>query len=187
MTAIVAGLNSTPIHRLKHSWSEVKPKAMALFREVEGMVRSWKNLTEFRKAMTDVTGPCVPFLGMCKIGDELLALAVPLTSLVLGVYLTALLFIQNGIKDTLDTEGKIINFTKHARAAETVTEIQGYQAVHYNLSIVPSIRLFIDKSLLVTATPNEFWELSLAREPRDSVPDGPSERRWLLMSSFVVF
>ncbi|KAF9511651.1 hypothetical protein BS47DRAFT_1468293, partial [Hydnum rufescens UP504] len=85
MTAIVAGLNSTPIHRLKRSWSEVKPKAMALFQEVEAMVRSWKNLTEFRKAMTDVTGPCVPFL---------------------GVYLTALLFIQNGVKDTLDTEGR---------------------------------------------------------------------------------
>ena len=91
------------------------------------------------------------------------------------------------MKDTLDKEGKIINFAKRAKAAEIVTEIQAYQAAYYDLSSVAPIRLFIDKSLLVTASPDEFWELSLKREPRDGVPDVPSERRWLLMSGFVAF
>jgi son of sevenless len=64
MTAIVAGLNSTPIHRLKRSWNEIKPKAMTIFQQLEALVQSWKNLAEFRRTMAEVTGPCVPFLGM---------------------------------------------------------------------------------------------------------------------------
>ena len=64
MTAIVAGLNSTPIRRLKRSWTEVKPKAITYFQELETMVQSWKSLVEFRHTMVNVTGPCVPFLGM---------------------------------------------------------------------------------------------------------------------------
>ena len=89
------------------------------------------------------------------------------------------------MKDMLNKEAKIINFTKRAKAAEIVTEIQTYQAPSYNLSTVSSIRLFIDKSLLVTTSPDEFWELSLERERRDGVRDLPNEKRWLLMSGFV--
>lgn len=104
----------------------------------------------------------------------------------IGPYLTASVFIQDGMRDTLDAEGKIIHFAKRQKVAEIISEIQRYQSITYNFLPVDSIRFFIDKSLDVSATPDDFWATSLEREPRSGVLENTSERR-LLMSSFVAF
>lgn len=80
-------------------------------------------------------------------------------------------FIQDGIKDTLVKEGNLINFSKRQKAAEIIREIKRYQSKPYNLLPVESIRLFLDESLSLEKTSDEFWELSIGREAREKEED----------------
>jgi son of sevenless-like protein len=60
---IIAGLNSTPIHRLRRTWEAVGQKTMIILGTLNNVMRSDKNCKEYREALRSVTPPCVPFLG----------------------------------------------------------------------------------------------------------------------------
>ena len=58
-----------------------------------------------------------------------------------------------------------------SKKADVVQEIKHYQSIPYNLTVVPSIRNFIDESLNTLGSMEDLgdraWNLSLEREPRD--------------------
>jgi son of sevenless-like protein len=149
MLAIVSGLGSPSIRRLKRTWEQVNQRTTSQLEVCEYMMDSGKNFNNYRQTLTKVSPPCVPFF---------------------GVYLTQLTFIQDGNPDNI--EGDLINFSKRHKAAEVINDIKRWQARHYNLQPVPSLLGFIEDCLnqytgSEQSLTDEFWHLSLEREPRE--------------------
>ncbi|CAG8769421.1 2943_t:CDS:2, partial [Ambispora leptoticha] len=107
LTAIISGLNSAPIHRLKRTWEMVNQKTMQTLEALNRIMNSTKNFSDYRETLHSVNPPCVPFL---------------------GVYLTDLTFIEDGNPDTLKKDRALINFSKRMKTAEVIREIQQYQS-----------------------------------------------------------
>ncbi|KAG6897764.1 hypothetical protein C0992_011433 [Termitomyces sp. T32_za158] len=148
MIAITSGLNTPPIRRLKRTWEQVNQRSMAQFTACEMTIDSNKNFTKYRQLMASVTPPCVPFI---------------------GVFLSTLQFIQDGNPDMLP--GGLVNFRKRQKASEVINDIKRWQAQPFNLQPISSVQAFIDESLNQftdsKASSEQFWALSLEREPRE--------------------
>ncbi|KAL4080846.1 ras GEF [Scleroderma citrinum] len=147
MGAIVSGLNSAPIHRLKRSWELVSSRYMSQLETCEGTINSYRNYNNFRSTLATVPPPCVPFV---------------------GVFLTALTHIQDGSKDHLP--GNLVNFRKRQKTSEVIQDLQRWQAQPHNFHPLPSVLVFIDESLRQFGdqdVSDVFWQLSMEREPRE--------------------
>ncbi|KAH7336924.1 ras guanine nucleotide exchange factor domain-containing protein, partial [Rhizoctonia solani] len=162
MAALIAGLNSPPIRRLKRTWDSVPAKFTTILDDVEATLDSGRNFTAYKQRLKTVDAPCVPFL---------------------GVYLTVLTFIQDGNKDFISKEQGIINFGKRRKAAEVIREIQSYQAKQYNLSVVDQVQTFIEQSLANIEEKADYWETSMSLEPRER--DDEKMTRMLQESGFL--
>lgn len=84
----------------------------------------------------------------------------------IGVYLTDLTFIEDGNPNILKKQKNIINFSKRMKTADVIREIQQYQAVPYNLSVVQEIQVFIETSLRDSEDVANLYDKSLTLEPR---------------------
>lgn len=165
MIAITSGLNTPPIRRLKRTWEQVNQRSMVQFTACEMTIDSNKNFTKYRQLMASVTPPCVPFIGETD-GSRF---PVPTLTFGLGVFLSTLQFIQDGNPDMLP--GGLVNFRKRQKASEVINDIKRWQAQPFNLQPIPSVQAFIDESLNQftdsKASSEQFWTLSLEREPRE--------------------
>ncbi|GJJ73293.1 son of sevenless [Entomortierella parvispora] len=146
LSATVAALSQSPIHRLKRTWEQVPHRTMSSFEELQGLMSVNKNWAEYREILHSVNPPCVPFVGM---------------------YLTDLVMIQDGNQDFLKKSGHLINFYKRVKTAEVIRDIQQYQSVPYCLTSVPEIQVFIRRGMECTKPVNELYDMSLALEPRE--------------------
>ena len=85
-----------------------------------------------------------------------------------GLYLTTLTFIQDGAPNNI---GTLVNFRKRQKAAEVIEEIQKWQSKPFNYSKVDLIQDYIMNCLSKfdnrPDVSDEFWNLSLTREPRE--------------------
>ncbi|KAL1921320.1 uncharacterized protein VTP21DRAFT_11036 [Calcarisporiella thermophila] len=144
--AIVAGLDSSAIFRLKRTWELVNQKTMLAFSQLKKLMSSAKNFGEYRRVLKASEPPCVPFL---------------------GVYLTDLTFIEDGNPDSLKRSHELINFAKYTKTAEVIRELQRYQITPYSLAPVPEIQLFLRKCLQSARAVEELYPLSLSLEPRE--------------------
>ncbi|KAH7910846.1 ras guanine nucleotide exchange factor domain-containing protein [Hygrophoropsis aurantiaca] len=148
MVAIVSGLNSPPIRRLKRSWEQVNARHMSQLGNCEMTIDSGKNFGNYRSTLARVAPPCVPFI---------------------GVFLTTLTFIQDGSKDTLP--GNLVNFRKRQKASEVIQDIQRWQTLPHHFHPLGSVQTYIEESLGRFGEPVDvgdlFWNLSLEREPRE--------------------
>ncbi|KAH8114602.1 ras GEF [Phellopilus nigrolimitatus] len=148
MAAIISGLNSPPIRRLKRTWEQVNGRFMSQLGTCEMTLDSTKNFTNYKATLSQTNPPCIPFI---------------------GVYLTTLTFINDGSKDFLP--GNLVNFGKRQRAAEVIREIQHWQSKDFNLAPLPPILAFVEEALSSFNDSvdwgEQFWNLSLEREPRE--------------------
>ncbi|KAF8923150.1 hypothetical protein BGZ58_003299 [Dissophora ornata] len=145
LSATMAALSQSPIHRLKRTWEQVPARTMTAFMELQQMMGVAKNWAEYREELHSANPPCVPFVGM---------------------YLTDLVMIQDGNSDFLKKSNHLINFYKRVKTAEVIREIQQYQSVPYCLTSVPEIQAFIRRGLDGTKPVAELYDMSLALEPR---------------------
>jgi son of sevenless len=87
---------------------------------------------------------------------------------VTGLYLTTLTFIQDGAPNNI---GPLVNFRKRHKAAEVIEEIQKWQSKPFNYTKVDLIHDYIMECLNKfnnrPDVSDEFWNLSLEREPRE--------------------
>jgi son of sevenless-like protein len=87
---------------------------------------------------------------------------------VAGLYLTTLTFIQDGAPNNI---GTLVNFRKRQKAAEVIEEIQKWQSKPFNYAKVDLIHDYIMNCLSKfdnrPDVSDEFWNLSLEREPRE--------------------
>jgi son of sevenless-like protein len=61
--AILAGLNSAPIHRLKRTWELISTKTTVVLDMVKARMNQTKNFSTYREGLHSIDPPCVPFLG----------------------------------------------------------------------------------------------------------------------------
>ncbi|PCH40158.1 ras GEF [Wolfiporia cocos MD-104 SS10] len=148
MTAIVSGLATPPIRRLKRTWEQVNQRYMNSLRICESTIDTAKNFNNYRSTLARITPPCVPFI---------------------GVYLTTLTFINDGAEDKL--AGNMINFRKRQKAAEVIQDIKRWQSMPYNYQTVASVLAYLEECFAKYADAfdyaDQFWNLSLEREPRE--------------------
>ncbi|CAI2180023.1 2452_t:CDS:2, partial [Funneliformis geosporum] len=145
LTAIISGLNSAPIHRLKRTWELVNSKTIQTLESLNKIMNSTKNFAEYRELIHSVNPPCVPFL---------------------GVYLTDLTFIEDGNPNNLK-KSRLINFSKRMKTAEVIREIQQYQSAPYNLNSIQEIQAFIKCRLQNSRDVADLYDISLSMEPRE--------------------
>ncbi|KAL7417088.1 ras GEF [Mrakia frigida] len=156
VAAIVAGLESSLILRLKRTFEILSPKTQAMFQVVSKAVDPDKNFSVYRDQLSKLNPPSVPFL---------------------GVYLTFLTFIEDGNPNFLQGETpkgeKLINFGKRMKSAGVLREMQTYQSVPYNLAPVVPIQSFVERQLKEAAdrTEDELYVRSLQLEPREEAPE----------------
>jgi son of sevenless-like protein len=148
MVAIISGLNSPPIRRLKRTWEQINTRYMNQLGACEMTIDSNKNFTNYRTTLAEISPPCVPFI---------------------GVFLTTLTFVQDGSKDALP--GNLINFRKRQKASEVIQDIKRWQSHPHNFHPLPTVLMYIEESLHQFSDQVDigdlFWNLSLEREPRE--------------------
>jgi len=83
-----------------------------------------------------------------------------------GVYLTDLTFIEDGIPSVIK-KTNLINFAKRAKTAEVIRDIQQYQNVPYPLQPVPELQKYILSNMQAAGDVHEMYDKSLAVEPRE--------------------
>ncbi|KAK9768115.1 hypothetical protein K7432_001518 [Basidiobolus ranarum] len=146
LTAILAGFNSAPIHRLRRTWELVNSKSTATLESLKKLMSSTRNFGVYRDELHSVNPPCVPFLGL---------------------YLTDLTFVEDGNPDHVQNHPHLINIAKRAKCAEVIREIQQYQNSPYNLTPVPELQNFIRTCLQGSRDVQDLYNTSLSMEPRE--------------------
>ena len=124
MQAVLSGINSTPVWRMKQSWAKIekKDKFFAQWKQMSSVITDTaNNFTAYRTAVSTADPPIIPYL---------------------GVYLTDLTFTEDGNPDYLrvqDGRTDIVNFEKMRRVAVLIKDICTYQQTPYNFEKVPMI------------------------------------------------
>jgi len=107
--AILAGLNSTAISRLRRTWSRVSHRLMERFRELERLFDFKQNHRNYRVALQTKQPPLIPFL---------------------GIYTKDIFTIDENNPDF--TERGVVNFEKFSMLVKVIREVLQYQATPYS-------------------------------------------------------
>ncbi|PWW79627.1 ras GEF [Tuber magnatum] len=146
LTAILAALQTSAIHRLKRTWEHVPSRTNQTLEGMNTLMGATMNFAEYREMLHIVNPPCVPFL---------------------GVYLKDLTFVADGNDDFIKGDQKLINFDKRVKTANIIREIQQYQSVPYPLQPVPELQDYIISNMQSARDVNDMYNLSLSLEPRE--------------------
>jgi hypothetical protein len=149
LMAVSAGLNLSPVHRLKKAWEALHPSSRQLWDDVQQLLAPQQSFKEYRAALRTVQPPCLPYL---------------------GAYLTDLTFVEEGNPDEIpekhNPENMLINFGKRELVCNTLLDVRLYQDTPYVLSPLEPLRsLLVD---LPYVPEKEGYDLSLMLEPRQS-------------------
>ncbi|CCD24608.1 uncharacterized protein NDAI_0D02940 [Naumovozyma dairenensis CBS 421] len=147
MTAIISGLYSSPIFRLKKTWELVPENSKNLLKELNELMDSKKNFINYRQSLKSVKDvPCIPFF---------------------GVYLSDLTFTHSGNPDFLPGSANMINFNKRAKLIDIIEEIISYKKLRYtSFKRNDDIIDFIYSTIEDLPHIEKQYELSLIIEPR---------------------
>jgi len=80
MMEVISGVTATSTYRLKKTWALVDRNTLTIFEELNTLLSRDNNFANFRKALHKVQPPALPYL---------------------GVYLTDMIFVDQGNSDTL--------------------------------------------------------------------------------------
>lgn len=163
LTSIISALATAPIDRLARTWTSINSKITAVLERLRQLMGNTKNFAQYREALQQANPPCIPFFGGSSCDWS--SADVMLTCLQ-GVYLTDLVFIEDGNPSTIK-QTSLINFAKRAKTAEVIRQIQTYQNVPYGFKAVPELQTFITDSLKAAPDVHSMYEKSLAIEPRE--------------------
>lgn len=127
------------------------------------LMLSTKNFAEYRESLHMANPPCIPFFGRFRLGAWLHSVDADLS---IGVYLTDLTFIEDGIPSIIK-KTTLINFAKRAKTADVIRDIQQYQNVPYSLQPVSELQDYILSNMQAAGDVHEMYDKSLLVEPRE--------------------
>lgn len=140
LMAVLAGLHSSSVHRLKRTWAGMPEKVKEDFEFLTQFMSSAKNYSQYREHLQKAQLPVLPYLGVC---------------------LSDLTFIEEGNPDEISN---LINFSKCRQIAAVIRKICEFQSVPYSLIPIPFIQnYFLD---FVVISEKEAYEASTRLEPR---------------------
>ena len=147
LTAILSGLYSSPIYRLKKTWNEVSDESKEILQKLDHLMDSKKNFLNYRMCLKSIPEKvaCVPFF---------------------GVYLSDLTFADTGNQDS----SEMINFHKRVMIYDIISNIESFQKRTYSSVLAKNkdIQMFILESLEDVPDLDKQYRLSLQIEPRDT-------------------
>jgi len=118
---VISGLNSSAVRKLEETWQALPKKDLTTVEAYELFIQRKGNYAEYRKALLEVTLPCLPYF---------------------GVFLTDLTFIRDGNQDFVG-HGKI-NFAKRWKMYCVISQMEKYQTTPFPYQEVPEIRKFLE-------------------------------------------
>uniref|UniRef100_H3D3D8 Ral guanine nucleotide dissociation stimulator-like 3a n=1 Tax=Tetraodon nigroviridis TaxID=99883 RepID=H3D3D8_TETNG len=184
LRAILSALQSNAVYRLKKTWAAVSRESMATFDQLCQTFPDENCVLSSREILEEFTGV---FSASCRTGVSRTAPArlssaqqpdrrqsvcggvVPY----LGTYLTVLTMLDTALADTV--EGGLINFEKHRREFEILSQIRQLQAScsQYSLPVNRGVTSWVQAPTLLTD--QESYELSRELEPPvDPCPSSPN-------------
>lgn len=154
MTAIISGLSSTSISRLKKTWEKVPESFVSKFHKMDNLMSIGKNYSEYRnitKFVESDNDAYLPFLGM---------------------YLSDLRFTTDGNPDWLSpkkgTKG-IVNFSKRMNIMKIIKEVLNFNKTLYDIELDLSFSRYMYEMFNRLPDDEKLYELSIKIEPRVSL------------------
>jgi len=126
---ILAGLGTSAIHRLKHTWEALDQSVRQDFEELRDLMKTERSYGDYRQELQQAPPPKIPYM---------------------GVYMSDLVFLEDGNEDVLDDQ---INFHKRSLMWKTLQEIILFQSTPYRYPLPE----------------RDLYALSLLCEPRGCV------------------
>ncbi|KAI5290225.1 hypothetical protein KEM52_000528 [Ascosphaera acerosa] len=152
LMTIISALATAPIDRLGRTWYQVSARTMAILERMRTLMQTTKNFALYRQTLHNVNPPCIPFL---------------------GIYLTDLIFTEDGIASRPDVPSapdvKWINFSKWRKTAAVIQEIQQFQNGTYQFQPVPELQEWIMQQMrdAQDCSTKAAYDRSLEIEPRE--------------------
>lgn len=179
LKAIISGLQSAPVYRIRSVWDLVSKQHLTLFAELSSIFSEENNQKMCRELLnkegtakyadlTKAPKRLLPWLTVARHRRSPLPDAVGVSKAqgtvpYLGTFLTDLMMLDTALKDSV--EGRLINFEKRRREFEVLTQIRllqsaaGLYQIKYDKHFMKwfyNIRIYDD---------SEGYELSLEIEP----------------------
>lgn len=154
MTAIISGLGSTSISRLRKTWDAVPISYVVKFQKMDNLMSIGKNYSEYRnilRFMETDDDPYLPFLGM---------------------YLSDLRFTTDGNPDWLSSkEGTkgLVNYSKRTSIMKIIREILNFNETSYKIKLDPDFSCYLHEMFSGLPDDEKLYELSIEIEPRVSL------------------
>jgi len=142
-TAIISGIKTTPVFRLKVSWAKISKSTMKVYDSVSEQLSSNSSFVKLRRFCLDhsITGlPQVPYIGF---------------------YMTDFTFIRDGNS----SQKPFFNLHKNSMLVKIVGRFNSNLKPCYGFKSIPWIKSFIT-GWEVTMDDNDLYNLSLKAEPR---------------------
>lgn len=147
LMAVLAALNSSPVHRLKRTFDLLSSKTRVLLEDLKLTMAPGQNFLTYRQMLRSCKPPCVPFLGL---------------------YLTDLTFIEDGNPNQIKSMPHLINIDKRIKTASKIREIRQFQQTPFNYIEIPELQDYIDFNLKQSIIDTEsLYDQSLYIEPRE--------------------
>eukprot|EP00026_Physarum_polycephalum_P000936 Phypoly_transcript_00937.p1 GENE.Phypoly_transcript_00937~~Phypoly_transcript_00937.p1 ORF type:complete len:870 (+),score=157.80 Phypoly_transcript_00937:977-3586(+) len=170
LTAVLSGLSNSAVLRLKWTFAKVAKRYKQMLEELEATMGMEGSFKVYRNTLVNSTPPCVPYI---------------------GVYLTDLVFIEDGNPDKI---GNMVNWTKRRLMYNIISTFQRYQMAQYDekqpspsspTHATANTRISDNKEANINTfltflnrmpilTDKQLYDMSMAREPRNA------ERRELM-------
>jgi len=140
--AIIAGLNSSSVSRLKYTWEKVPQRVIEKFEDICALFDMSHNFKTYRETLHASHPPIVPYLGLYP---------KDLTSL-----------------EETPTYGTptMVNFDKMRTLRKIVAQLREYQLRNYTFHAIPEMTSYLKH--LKLQTNEQLFKLSLEREPREN-------------------
>ncbi|KAG7878067.1 hypothetical protein KL937_004215 [Ogataea polymorpha] len=151
MTAIISGLSSTSISRLKKTWVLVPKHLVANFEKMDQLMSIGKNYSEYRsilKFVNEDPEPCLPFLGM---------------------YLSDLRFLTDGNSDYLHNNRNLVNFGKRLSIYRTIQEVIKFNSKAYHFEKIDELWSYFYDMWEQLPDDDKLYNISLKLEPMVSL------------------
>ncbi|WVQ97370.1 hypothetical protein IAU59_004482 [Kwoniella sp. CBS 9459] len=150
MFAVLAGLNSSTILRLKKTWDALPTKYRITIERLRGVIEHTKNHAAYRARLREAPTPCLPFLGLI---------------------LTDITFTSDGNPNTrpsvLAPELNLINQDKYNKLGKIAMDFKRYQEP-FNFHEIAAVQTFLRRVLTErgSGSVDALYRKSLMLEPR---------------------
>lgn len=154
MTAIISGLSSTSVSRLRKTWDGVPQKFIDKFHKMDNLMSIGKNYKEYRNILKFVETD----------GDAYLPF--------LGMYLSDLRFTTDGNSDWLTSKRGskgIVNFSKRRNILRIIREVMDFNNNLYDIKLDTDFSRYLHEMFSELPDEEKLYELSLEIEPRVSL------------------